>query len=53
MPNDRQKTSVIFGGDSIEEVMLANSFSVPINSFFQVHTDLAELLYQKASNSSN
>ena len=47
VPNDRAKTLAVFGQDSIEEILLDKRFTVPMNSFFQVHTDLAELLYSK------
>jgi tRNA/tmRNA/rRNA uracil-C5-methylase (TrmA/RlmC/RlmD family) len=47
VPNNRELTDIVFGKDSIEEKLLSNTFQVPINSFFQVHTDLAEMLYQK------
>lgn len=47
VPNNREETSIIYGEDTIEEEMLGNKFKVPANSFFQVHTGLAEMLYSK------
>lgn len=49
VPNNRENTVIIDGNDCIEEQLLENTFVVPINSFFQVHTDLAELLYSKVN----
>lgn len=49
VPNNRNNTRIIAGEDHIQERLLGNTFTVPINSFFQVHTDLAELLYSKVS----
>jgi tRNA/tmRNA/rRNA uracil-C5-methylase (TrmA/RlmC/RlmD family) len=47
VPNNRDKTDVIVGQDYIKETLLGNTFKVPMNSFFQVHTGLAEMLYSK------
>lgn len=49
VPSDRSKTETIVGTDSIEERLLGNTFIVPINSFFQVHTGLAEMLYSRVA----
>ena len=47
IPNDADQIIVIQGKMEIREELLGKQFMVPINSFFQVHTPLAELLYQK------
>jgi tRNA/tmRNA/rRNA uracil-C5-methylase (TrmA/RlmC/RlmD family) len=47
VPNNRDQTQVVVGEDFIKETLLDNIFKVPMNSFFQVHTGLAEMLYSK------
>ena len=49
VPNQKDNMTCVYGVDAIEETMFDNTFKVPINSFFQVHTPLAELLYRRVS----
>ncbi|HGI8653182.1 TPA: 23S rRNA (uracil(1939)-C(5))-methyltransferase RlmD [Streptococcus agalactiae] len=38
----------LYGSDTIEDQMLGNTYAISAQSFYQVNTELAEKLYQKA-----